>query len=590
MDSKRGKARFWKARDMYQKHKLICTGLSVFFAATHAGCAGSGLKNMFTRNETDGYHSLDELSVEERAVAEAEKSEDEEGAPTMVARLASWRPFGKAEPDEEPDEEEVSASGEALTSESDSDQTAKSPRLLGRAFSKRDSVEPDPFLGTEPNRSDGPEFPAFKTAADQKIAKTDNKPIEADDESSTEPDPIPDDSKDGDTDAVALGASREPSSASSNSEDEDNALTKRFEEHFQLNSVGTMAKTKANATAAGTDLKQKAATAARTAESRKLDRSSIADRQIDAFEKLLAAEPDHNGKNSGFRRNSEATPLKTSKSNDFKSENSFYAFDQLMSVEGSAASREASHVTHKATQSPKESVAAMNIEVADAEALFGAAAARQDIRTQHAEDAPRSKPAGHDLARSGTSSQTSDSSDRFQWNESRQAKPGSEPDSNREDVSSAFARHSQGNSGADKQRRHDTAFGIPTVSAGDVDGEDRSTVEGANIRLSNASASATGHRIVTANYGTVDACPVTPPVSTEIPAVGDTHFTAAPVAPVSDAESSGEVVSAATRPGLVQSFSTRNWLLLIGGIIVIALLFAPSRTKPLTMNGRPVNG
>ena len=63
---------------MYQKHKLICTGLSVFFAATHAGCAGSGLKNMFTRNETDGYHSLDELSVEERAVAEAEKSEDEE--------------------------------------------------------------------------------------------------------------------------------------------------------------------------------------------------------------------------------------------------------------------------------------------------------------------------------------------------------------------------------------------------------------------------------------------------------------------------------------------------------------------------------
>jgi len=39
----------------------------------------------------------------------------------------------------------------------------------------------------------------------------------------------------------------------------------------------------------------------------------------------------------------------------------------------------------------------------------------------------------------------------------------------------------------------------------------------------------------------------------------------------------------------VQSFSTRNWLLLIGGVIVIALLFAPGRTKPLTMNGRPAN-
>ena len=580
-------AEFWKARDMNQHHKLICGGLSVFFAATHVGCAGSGLKNMFTRNETDGYHSLDELAVEERAVAEAEESEVEDGAPSMVTRLASWRPFSKAESEEADDY----AADETPASKGDLEEAGTSPRFLGRAFSKRDAVEPDPFLGTEPKRPDRAESPVFKALADQEVAKSDHKPVEADDEFSTEPDPKSEGNKDGDADAVALGASRVSRSAGSNSEDEDNALAKRFEEHFLLNSVGTVAKTEVNATAAGTDLQQKAATAAKMAESKKRDRSSIADRQVAEFESLLAADPDCNGKKSGFRRNSEATPLKTSKRNYLTSEksgNSLYAFDQLIGADGSAASRETSGVTHKATRSPGKNAGAMNIDVADAEALFGAAAARQNARTQQAEGAPRSQSSGHNLARSGTSSPTLDNTDRFEWNESTYAQPGSESDRTGDDVSSAFERHVRGDSGAGKKRDNNVAFGMPTASAGDV--EDRSIVGAADIRLSNASASATRHKIVTANYGTAHPFSVTHPVSTETPAAGDAHFTAAPVAPVSQPESGSEVVSAATRPGLVQSFSTRNWLLLIGGIIVIALLFAPGRTKPLTMNGRPANG
>ena len=38
------------------------------------------------------------------------------------------------------------------------------------------------------------------------------------------------------------------------------------------------------------------------------------------------------------------------------------------------------------------------------------------------------------------------------------------------------------------------------------------------------------------------------------------------------------------------SFKSRNWLLLIGGIIVVALLFAPGRRKPVQTNHAPVQG
>ena len=137
------------------------------------------------------------------------------------------------------------------------------------------------------------------------------------------------------------------------------------------------------------------------------------------------------------------------------------------------------------------------------------------------------------------------------------------------------------------------AFGAPPASAGNVEGDENPAEETPDVRLSNASAFANEHKIVTANYGTARPNVVRHSLATETSTAGDAQFTAAPAAPaapVSQQVSVNEPASAATRPGLVQSLSMRNWLLLIGGVIVIALLFAPGRTKPLTINGRPANG
>lgn len=576
---------------MAQHQKLVCGSLFVFFAATHAGCAGSGLKNLFTRNETDGYHSLDELETEEQSIVETEASGDEPEKPSVATRLVSWRPFSKSEPAEN---ETLAASDAAA--DADSEDAETSSRFLGRAFKKREAVEPDPFLNPEHELAERSRTPAFKAAPDAEIAKIDDKLTTAEDEFAIENSPKAkpgkgaiagirkgsDQSESENTDAVALGASHK--SAATGTSEEDNALAKRFEQHFLLNSVGTVAKTETDAAAAEKDLRQNAVT---KAESKKREVSEIADRQIDQFDFLLAADPASNGKNSEFGRNAVANPLKASKRSDSaveKSETSDTAFDQLMGLEGGV------DVTHSAAQSPKRKTAALDINVAEAESLFGAAAARQKTRLKQPEIAPRTEASDRRIAGSSVWGQSQETPEEFQGGDSPQVTPGSESERNSGDVASAFARHLSGNSGHGKARIHNASFGAP-ASAGNSEGDDDSAQETPETRLSHASVFPHDRRIVTANYGTAQPKDDMHAASRESSAAGDVQFTAAPLAPVSELESTSDVASStAARPGLVQSFSTRNWLLLIGGVIVIALLFAPNRTKPLTMNGRPANG
>ncbi len=372
-----------------------------------------------------------------------------------------------------------------------------------------------------------------------------------------------------------MSASRKPDPARGSGDDDNDSLEKRFEQHFLLNSVGTVAKS-------DTDT----ATATKLA-STKRDLSKIADRQIDQFDYLLAADPAPNVKNPGLQRNSDATELKASKRKDSaveKSENSLFAFDQLIDHESGDSTHQATQVAHTTTQTPKTGTAARDVNVANAEALFGAAAARQNARAKQAENLVRSESDEQSATRSSAWSESLEDSDGFQWSGSPPEKHASQANGNSPDVSAAFARYVQSNSGSGKQRTHSTAFGAPSVSAGNVEGDDCSVLESADSRVSNASASSTGHHIITADYGTARPKVVVHSASSETSFEGDSQFTAAPVAPVPDLESAANVTSQASRPGLVQSFSTRNWLLLIGGIIVIALLFAPGRTKPLTMN------
>ncbi len=580
---------------MSQHHKLVYGSLFVFFAATHAGCAGGGLKNMFTRNETDGYHSLDELETEEQSVTESEVSADEAEKTSMATRLASWRPFSKAEPTEE----ETLAAGDAETS--DAKDAGRSPRFLGRAFGKREVVEPDPFLSAEPKLADQAESPAIDAAPESKIAKSDDKSITAEDEFVMESGPKPESGKDAaagirkvqhpseSKDAVALAASRKSEATASHSADDDDALAKRFEQHFLLNSVGTLAKAESDA---ATTAKDQGLKTASTAETKKREVSRIADRQIDNIDFLLASDPAPVEKNSGLRRHTNTKPLQPSTRSDStvdKFETSLAAFDQLIGPENSDATRDKIPVKRKVTQPPRKKAAALDINVADAEALFGAAAARQNTRLKQSEAAHRMEELDRQVAGSSAWSQGSDNSEGFRWEDGSQEEPGTQSDGNRDDLANDFARYAQVSSGSGKGRTQNPLFGAPPASAGNVEDDDDSTAEPHAFRLSSASTSSSGHRILTANYGTARPIVVDNSAGTGTSAAGDAHFTTAPVAPVSQLEPTSETASTAVRPGLVQSFSTRNWLLLIGGVIVIALLFAPGRTKPLTMNGRPAN-
>ncbi len=587
---------------MSHDHKLVCGSLFVLFAATHVGCAGSGLKNMFTRNETDGYHSLEELETDEQSVAETEVSGDEVEKSSMVTRLSSWRPFSKTEPTEE----ETSAVVDADTSDADSEDAGRSPRFLGRAFAKRESVEPDPFLSVEPKLAAGPESPSFHAVPDAEIAKIDEKSKRVEDEFAIQGSPKPKSAKDAitgsrkdqhqsestvaDTNAVALGASRKVDPTGSKSANEDDALAKRFEQHFLLNSVGTVAQSEKEATAVGNDRRQKVST---RVESKKRELSSLGERQIDQFDFLLAAQQEADETTSEFQRNADAEQLQDSNrsaSTAKKSRNSLAAFDQLIGIVGSEASREGAQVTNTATQIPEKKSAALDINVADAEALFGAAAARQSKSLLQPETSFGTESTDRHIARSSAWSQKSENSEEFESENSRHEKPESRSDRNRDHLADAFARHAQINSRSGNEHTHHASFGAPPASAGNVEGAEHSIVKSSSIRLSNASAPSNEHGIVTANYGKVQSHVISDSVATETSALSDARFTAAPVAPGSGQESVSDVGSATTRPGLVQSFSTRNWLLLIGGVIVIALLFAPGRTRRLTMNGRPANG
>jgi hypothetical protein len=578
---------------MSQHQKLIYGGLCVFMAATHVGCAGSGLKNMFTRNGTDGYHSLDEL--------EAADSESEEPKPSVATRLASWRPFGAAEADSEEsyaDTEPETGAADADSANTDTAESGRGLRFPALAFSKRDNVAPDPFLGAEPDHSDHADTPASPVSAEQKTAKSDSKRTPASKGSATERDlasrsETPTDKnaaavlpgkKPDVTEAVAFQDVKKTDFAGSTTSAEDNALSKRFEQHFLLNSVGTVTSSDAEKVAA-TKL-----------ESKKRDVADIADRQIDEFHHLLASDSTSNAENSGVDRKAKTALPAAAKLHNAASEDSadsLFAFDQLIGHEGDESTHKATQVAHKTIQVTQEKRSSQDVDVADAEALFGAAAARQNSRSQQAGEATRSGAVAGSATRStvdGSStrssawSQAAENADGFQWNDSPAMTTAPESDENSEDASDAFARHIRSNTGAARHRADNAGLAAHSASAGKVAGKNAFAVQTADIRLRNASNSRTDHQVITADYGTSGPAGVVHPATSEFSAAGNVSLTAAPAAPVDDMDSSADAGSHTVRPGLVQSFSTRNWMLLIGGIIVIALLFAPGRTKPVTMN------
>jgi hypothetical protein len=83
-----------------------------------------------------------------------------------------------------------------------------------------------------------------------------------------------------------------------------------------------------------------------------------------------------------------------------------------------------------------------------------------------------------------------------------------------------------------------------------------------------------------------------PPLVTNLQAVPESEMNravaSAPAAPVVQENASGKAATQVVQ--LPSAFSFRNIVLVIGGIIVAALLFAPGRKKPTEANQLPVQG
>ena len=567
---------------MFQHHKVVCGGLFLFVTATHAGCAGNSVKNLFSRNETDGYHTLEELESQDRKLAEAEDSSSDDETPSVAARLASWRPFGKPETQDE-EASSVSDASDASGSRKSAAETSHSPRLLGLPFSGRETVEADPFLGSDPLLADRGVSPAEKNEADQKLAAVNRKTANGIKELSHESGEMSTDNgveqakhqadeETQDAQAVALGA--KPKSKSVVTEEED--LAKRFEQHFLLNSVGTIARAETDVEAAGNKLGERVEASKSKVAAKQRDIASIADSQIDQIDQILAADSGpRTTRTSKRNKSSKATPG-----------NSLAAFDQLMGTEGDVTEPDSASRVHAAARTVKKKLAIADVVVANAETLFGAAAARQQARVELGQGPAETVLHDPNISRTGPWSQASPDSQEFDWNEATQAESQSNPEYSQKDPFITFGGGDESHARTGGTRGDRPAFGAPRVMAGNVDAERGPFVPTAEARFKDGFASpAAAHRIVTANYGSSQSASAIRPIPTELSAADDTYLTAAPVAPVSNATSEQETAASGTRTGLVQSFSVRNWLLLIGGIIVIALLFVPGRAKPLAMNG-----
>lgn len=570
---------------MSQYRNLASRGFVLFLAATQAGCAGSGLKNIFTRNETDGYHSIDELEAEERKLAETEESGEEE-SPSIAARMASWRPFGK--PDASEKEEEEYAAYDSGTSDADSEKDAKASNPFSRAFAKRDSIDPDPFLESDFGSTKRPTTPAFNAAPNRELAKLDekstaakkqDKPVDAEHEFAMTSEPKAKSNKE-----TKVASTKSPTKPDTTDAEDSDALAKRFEQHFLLNSAGTVSKTDAEESVEGTakTLQKKAATIAASADSKQRDVSSLAEKQIDAFDHLLGSDSTNSDEVFASKKSSAAEPLKAARRRnivDKTAENSLAAFDSLVGTETNNSRHPVIEAAHTITQETQNKSAALDINVADAEALFGAAEARQNsLATSHA------------TTRNTRTSDKDISDNEFHWNETQSPKSDFESGIAKTETAGSAVRRLQSNASGDRELFHNTAFGAPPATAGNLEGDDCSVVESAENQVSVKTAFASRNRDVTSRKTNHRSNVVILPAAVASSQDGDVHFTAAPVAPVPELESTDRVAATASRPGLIQSLSVRNWMLLLGGLVVIALLFAPSRTKSATVTGRTANG
>ena len=241
---------------MTQSAKLINGGLALILISS-SGCAGNGLRNMFSRNETAGYKTLEELEEERLA---AEKNSDDESGP----RFASWLPFGKKTAEET---ESIAAADDAVDESGESRKSG----WWSNPFRRQETIEADPFLENE--------LPAEVVVAGKKEANAKAEEVASTSKTKAT----------NDVAGVKDKAVKTVSAGTVEVGEDDDLLVEKFEKHFQQTTESTT-----NAADEGSDLivagiggtaaasKKKAVTSADSV-------NDAADKKIAELEELLAA-------------------------------------------------------------------------------------------------------------------------------------------------------------------------------------------------------------------------------------------------------------------------------------------------------------
>ena len=560
---------------MTQSAKLINGGLALVLISS-SGCAGNGLRNMFSRNETAGYKTLEELE-EERLAAE-KNSEDESGP-----RFASWLPFGKTNAEET---ESIAAADDAV----DEAEETKKSGWWRNPFRRQETIEADPFLENE--------LPTEVVVAGKKDAKA-----KAEEAASAAKSNAAEDVAAGENMAAStvktVSAITEPEIG-----EDDELLVEKFEKHFQQTSESTVKAAEEGsdsfvagiegAAAGAAASKKKAASSVGTV-------SSSADKKLAEFEELMAA-----------KKEAAVTARK-----DVQFEEEFEAAEDAADDFAESVAEVSKPAVKQVRKSGKQAVASVD----EFDSLFeqvekpvaakkktgsagASSAATEDVKVARADDIFGKES----VSGSGSGRKSKKSSVAGGWKSEEsesetasvdvdgQSSNGQQSDLARKVIDTTVDQFAEMFSGAR------TPEGAPRATAPEADewtaASQGKTGTGARKGVPVRTAS-NGRELGTALDTPAglreDAFFVggnNSPLVTDLQAVPESEMngaqTTVPAAPVVPENASGKAATQVVQ--LPSAFSFRNIVLVIGGIIVAALLFAPGRKKPTEVNQLPIQG
>lgn len=550
---------------MTQSGKLINGGLALILISS-SGCAGNGLRNMFSRNETAGYKTLEEL--EEERIAK-ENSADESGP-----RFASWLPFGKKTADES---EAIADAGDAV----EESEEAVKRGWWKNPFRRQETIEADPFLENE--------LPTEVVVAGKNDAKAKAEETASAVKAKT-------------TKEIAAAKDQAVSKVSATTEaaeGEDDLLVEKFEKHFQQATETAVenADEGSDVIVAGIEgAAAGAATSKKKAVSSAENANAAADKKLAEFEELLAA-----------KKAAASKVRKESKLDEefVATEDAADEFAEIIAEKGKSATKQARTTGKQAvasvdefdslfepvekpvspkkkkTTTTRSSSAEKNtddVKVAQAEDIFGTEAVSGNGSRQAKKSATtggwKGEESEADVAAADSSGQESDLArkvidktvDQFAAMFSGTRNSGGAPGATAPDADEWTAAP-QGKTGAGGRR------GVPVRTASN------------GRELEGALDTPSGLKEDQFFSGAGSA-----PLVTNLQAVptGDMSEATVPAAPVIRENADNKATGPAVK--VPSAFNFRNIVLVIGGIIVAALLFAPGRKKPTVANQLPSQG